>query len=218
VTLALLLAATLVPAVEGVALAGRFTVAGRACPVGQRVALTNAHVIDERPFESSVPAYPMRWSDADGNTGRVAPHQRGLSRIEDLAYLVADRPFARWYRIATETPKPGDEVTLTTPRWGGRGRVLETEAIVTRVARVVAGHLELREGGRPGSSGGCVLNAAGELVAINMAMLPVDGNMLRPAGWAVGVWGDWLAPGWEEIGWSPADGAPAPPLDPWGAR
>lgn len=209
----LLLLAILAAQPEGIAVSGRFAVTARACPIGQRVALTNAHVVDERPFDNDIAAYPLRWSDPEGNSGRAIPHPRGLSRAEDLAYLVSDRPFARWYRIAREQPKPGDEVVLTTPKWGGRGNVLADRVLETRVARVVAGHLELREGGRPGSSGGCVLNVAGELVAINMAMLPVDGSLLAPAGYAVGVWGDWLVPSLEAIGWSPSDGSPGPELE-----
>lgn len=58
------------PDMDGVLrLIGRFSTA-HACPYGDgRYALTAAHVIDPRPFDLSVPAFAVRWSDGNGHSG-----------------------------------------------------------------------------------------------------------------------------------------------------
>lgn len=187
IPLLLLAALATAPEPAGITIVGRYGV-GHACQVGPLVALTAAHVV-ARGSET----FSMRWSDHAGNAGRLEAPAGPASKREDLAVMVSDRPFARWYEVAKDAPKVGDIVTVTGFQWGGRGRVLLERVVVTRVARVVAGHLELRDGAKPGSSGSCVLNALGELVAINVGELPVDGSLTMPAGWAVGVWGEWMA-------------------------
>jgi hypothetical protein len=67
-------------------------------------------------------------------------------------------------------------------RWDGE-HFFQPRIIRAKVLRVVAGHVVYEPGGQPGSSGSCVLNAQGQLVAIN-AFSGMDAS----SGAGVGVW------------------------------
>ncbi|HYM26318.1 MAG TPA: hypothetical protein VEU08_24040, partial [Vicinamibacterales bacterium] len=71
---------------------------------------------------------------------------------------------------------------------------LEAKPVSVTVENVVAGHVIVTAKARPGSSGGCVLNARGELVAIVSGQLEIDG---QPFGLTVGVWGPLADVSWE---------------------
>lgn len=166
---------------------GRFNLA-HGCPVGD-VVLTAAHVIDPRPFEPDVPLLPYRYSDGAGNAGVVAPVS--TERCADLG-VMAVRPgsVVRPYPRAAAEPRPGDRVWYVGYDWSGKKRAFAEKVYHAEVIRVVAGHLVLDEAGDVGSSGSCVLNQAGEVVAINTWGRQV--GMGDEVEGVVGIWGDWL--------------------------
>jgi len=171
---------------------GRFTIA-HACPVvvgGEQFLLTNSHVVDERPFDPAIGAYPVRWSDGHGNEGLAEPERVYVSAdIALLRVTLATGPIARWFNVAAFAPKPGDRVSVLGYRWEGGDHVMEDRRIDARITRVIAGHAVYDRGGHPGSSGGCVLNDADEAIGVNALHIPA--GLGESAGVAVGVWGIW---------------------------
>jgi hypothetical protein len=168
-------------------LVGRFSSA-HACPISPRVALTNAHVIDVRPFDESVKPFPFAWSDGTGASGFLVPLE--LERARDLARVQPLREsdvFPSPLSVASVPPKAGDRVWLLGFSWKNRKSALEDDVIEARVARVVASHVIFTPAGRPGSSVSCVVNEWGEVVAINEGGYETDDGA---AGLAVGVWGN----------------------------
>jgi S1-C subfamily serine protease len=168
-------------------LGGRFTFA-HACPIEDLV-LTSGHVVDARPFEPEVPLLPYRYSDGAGNAGVVAP--LSTERCSDLA-VMAVRPgqVVRPYLRASEAPQIGERVWYIGYDWSGKGKAFAEKVIDAKVIRIVAGHLILDEAGEVGSSGSCVLNQAGEVVAINSFGRQV--GVGEEVEGVVGVWGPWL--------------------------
>lgn len=158
-------------------LIGRYGLA-QACPIAPDTALTNGHVVDPRPFDRTAPMTPYLWSLDSGQGGAVLPRYALGER--DLAVL--DGAGLDPYPVAQDAPAVGQRVWFVGYRYDGRS-TLKTEVIRATVLRVVAGHVIYMPGGRPGSSGSCVLNAAGEVVAINAGMFHDS-----EAGIGVGVW------------------------------
>ena len=71
--------------------------------------------------------------------------------------------------------------------------VTDEDVIEAKVVRIVALHVLFVPSGQPGSSGSCVVNEAGEVVAINEGGYTADDG--GDAGLAVGVWGNlWRMP------------------------
>jgi V8-like Glu-specific endopeptidase len=168
---------------------GRFG-GGHACPIEPRIALTNAHVVDPRPFDESVMPFGAAYSDGVGHAGFLIPIRGRLETLRDLAAvepLTAGVVFADPFRVASEAPKPGDRVWVLGYSWKNRKSALDEDVIDAHVTRVVALHVEFYPSGEVGSSGSCVLNAAGEVVAINSGAWPTDDH--SKGGHAVGVWG-----------------------------
>lgn len=206
--------------VEGtLRLVGRFS-AAHACPIEPRIALTNGHVVDVRPFDSQVPPFPYAWSDGTGASGFLVPttdgegHVTGLERARDLATVEPFSPsqvFPHPLTVARQAPAPGDRVWLLGYSWRNRKSAMEDDVIEARVTRVVALHVLYTPSGQPGSSGSCVVNDAGEVVGINEGGYETDASAsIKPltmwlramtkdagaaAGLAVGVWGTlWRGP------------------------
>lgn len=174
-------------------LIGRFA-SGHACPIEPRVALTNGHVVDMRPFDRDVAAFPYAWSDGTGASGFLV--QLELERGRDLARVQPLREgdvFPHPLRIAANPPQAGDRLLLLGYDWRNRKSALADDVIEVRVTRIVALHVIFTPSGRPGSSGSCLVNEAGEVVAINEGGYDTDANEV--AGLAVGVWGNlWRMP------------------------
>jgi len=169
-------------------LIGRFS-AAHACVLGPRLALTNAHVLDPRPFEADVPLTPYAWSDGEGNSGFLVPVS--TERARDLGTVQPLREsdvFPHYLPVASKAPKPGDRVYLLGFDWSNRKSAMGDDVIVAKVIRVVALHVIFSPSGQPGSSGSCVVNEAGEVVAINEGGYETDDK--EEAGLAVGVWSD----------------------------
>lgn len=176
--LALLLAAP--PFGDVVRLAGKGGI-GSACPIEGGYLVTNAHMAQSM--------WSMRWSDGRGNEG-TAEFARVFDDADWALLKVTRGKVGREFRIAVNPPAIGDRVYVRGYRSDGRKNVLGERRVSTRVTQREAGHIVFEDDGKPGSSGSCVFNDSGEVVAINAAGLGQDEGNER-AGWAVGVWGEW---------------------------
>lgn len=176
-----------------VSLVGRYVRGAHACPVSETLALSNAHVADIAPFYLEPRYQDYRWSDEAGNEGYLTPVW--VARSADLALFKSDKPFRRFYPIAKERPAPGEFAWFLGFNFDNRKSAYEERTFKRRVLRTKAGNLMLDEAGTPGSSGSCILNAAGEVMAINAWGL--DLKSLEEIGIGPGVWGAW-APVLEE--------------------
>lgn len=131
---------------------------------------------------------PYAWSDGSGASGFLVPASRP-EWARDLATVrpVGDAVFPHPLMVAVMAPKAGDRVYLLGFDWKNRKSAMDDDVIEARVTRIVALHVLFVPAGRPGSSGSCLVNEAGEVVAINEGGYDTDANEV--AGLAVGVWG-----------------------------
>jgi hypothetical protein len=174
---------------------GRWTTAS-ACPISERLALTAAHVIDPRPFDRGVPYNPVAFQQGDViGTFTVVRDAAGaelVSRSRDLAYVQSNVPLAGWYERAVEAPKVGDVVYFHGLDWRSRKAAFALRVWRAVVVHVVAGIVVYDPAGEPGTSGSCVFNERGEVVAVNAAGMLVgslrDKGFGDQVGLGVGVW------------------------------
>lgn len=165
-------------------LMGRYNRA-HACPIAPDLAITNAHVVDgSTPFRENK-LLPHEWATRDGAHGLTVPKQAATFR--DLAEIGPYAgEFPRWYPIAANPPQPGDPVWFVGYDMRKKKAAMLERVFAARVVNVVGTYVVMDPSGVPGSSGSCVLNARGEVVAINAEMNPLeDGSVV---GGAVGVW------------------------------
>lgn len=167
-----------------------------ACPISPRLALTSAHVVDLRPFDSGIGLFPYGWSDGFGFFGWVTPlsveSARDLARIEPLSGDNFPHPIP----VAKVVPMPGDRVWFLGYRFDNPKNVMAEERVEARVTRIVASHVFYVPAGHPGSSGSCVLNDAGEVVGIVEGGFTTEEH--EEGGFAVGVWGELIEPPMKE--------------------
>lgn len=153
-----------------------------ACPLGTGIAFTNTHV--------SV-AGALQW-DAAGVTGvldtvTLSDRYRDLTAVRPLASA-----FPRAYPVARSAPAVGEKVWFLGYDYRKAKDAYKPRAFEVRVVNVVAGTVFYHPTGPRGSSGSCVLNAAGEVVAINRGGGDLDNG--DAVGIGVGVWGDRVKP------------------------
>lgn len=176
-------------------LIGRFSGA-HACPTEPRVALTNAHVVDLQPFDAEVPTFGYAWSDGNGGYGFVSPIRGRLEAMRDLAavepYADGDTFRGGTFVIAPVAPKVGDRVYLLGYDWRKPKTTMSDDVIEAKVTNVVAAHVLFFPSGKPGSSGSCIVNEAGQVVAINEGSYEADSK--ENVGIGVGVWGSLKEP------------------------
>lgn len=175
------------PNMDGVLrLVGRFGIA-HACPFDSgQYAWTSAHVVDLRPFDDTRP-FGARWEDGIGESGTLEVLY--VLRDSDLA-LIARNDGKKWdraYPSATEPPKPGDRIHIEGYSYKNKRTAFGPQYHGGEVLRVLADNLVLDENSRQGSSGGCVLNDRGEVVALP-TWGPIHMDNQEQVAIAVGVW------------------------------
>lgn len=153
-----------------------------ACPLGSGIALTNTHVTS---------AGALQW-DAAGASGPLDIVTLS-DRYRDLA---AVRPlygsFPRTYQVAKDPPEVGERLWFVGYDYRKPKDAYKPRVFVVEVVNVFAGIVLYSPTGLRGSSGSCVLNARGEVVAINRGGGDLDdGNVI---GMGIGVWGDRVKP------------------------
>jgi hypothetical protein len=165
---------------------------GHACPINATDALTADHVALKDMFingsEGKFAPFVV-WGDELGNTGTAQWQWSDKRRDLSMIRTVPNTPtFSASLRRAVEVPAVGSKVYVvgydfktTDPGTGGLGDYT-LEATVTGIR---AGVLVYSSTPGGGSSGGCVLNNRGEIVAVNVAMIASEGLGLLVVGpWA----------------------------------
>ena len=163
----------------------------QACPIGPGLALTNAHVIGDEKYHRYI------W-ESRGSVGLLgSPRTTEYDHFRDLARVAPWREpqFPKWYDIATAAPVPGDKVHFRGWDFRKRKDAFAARDFEATVIRVRNAHVYYYPPGVEGTSGSCVLNAAGEVVAINVLGMATEDN--NGVGGGVGVWGDLLQLGQE---------------------
>ena len=168
-----------------ISLMGRHA-SGHACPIAEHLALTAAHVVDPRPFDPTVPVSPADWSNGLGRSGALLPVS--VARDRDLALMRSEQPFGAFYPISRQAPVAGQAVYALAFDWRKRQDMLAPRVLSLEVLRVVARMIVTTPEYYPGASGGCLLNASGEVLGIVAWGMESDDG--REVGLAVGVWGE----------------------------
>lgn len=155
---------------------------GHGCPVSATEALTAEHVVTT-PIDGGFRTSLAIWGDGLGNTGTVtwkwSDIRRDISMVETVK---GTSPFNGYFHVAKSEPQPGDAVYIVGFNYKNR---IEDYLVKAKVLGSQAGVLIYDSTPGPGSSGSCVLNSHGEVVAINSAMINDRGLGLL-------VTGDWL--------------------------
>lgn len=163
----------------------RFSLA-HACPISPTMALTSAHVVDPRPYDQNAPVFAGRWSTEFGSSGELLPPIR-TAMDRDLATVSGS--FPKWFPIAEKAPGPGTPVYALGWEFRNSKDALGDRKYKLEVVRAVAGLLVMRDADpQQGSSGGCVLNALGEVVAIIDSGWDMESGEKVIVG--VAVWGE----------------------------
>lgn len=162
--------------------------AAHGCPVAPRLAFTAAHVVDEQPFDKSVSLFGGRFENMRSTAaGRYQPIFATSDEDFAVVELNADVPY---YRVATKPPKPGDRLYWLAYNFSARKSAYAPKPYVGTVALVYAGTVIVEDDTVQGSSGSCVLNAAGEVVGvISFGMEMAKGGEITGI---VGVWEPWV--------------------------
>jgi hypothetical protein len=158
---------------------------GSACPISETQALTAEHVTSVALPTGTHRVMPLIWSDSLGNTGWgrevLADLTRDLSLFESM-----EGKFKKWFSLSQTEPKPGDEIYILGYDFAKGAIRKEFKA---KVLNSDGAHLVYSRGGEPGSSGSCVLNEKGEVVAINTGYFVLEMGDVRGRG--LNVWGPW---------------------------
>jgi len=177
---ALLVAAA--PSFAGqLAVSGPFA-SGQACAVTEHLALTARHVVETDDG--------TRIEELRGSNGDVAGYFTVVRVYEasDLAALQTELTLTP-YPLAEAPPREGDKVWMQGYDWRNEKDMYQPRVFESTVTRSVAGVLHYVPGGMPGTSGSCVLNEKGELVAIDVNKRWADNR--KPGGGGVAVYGVW---------------------------
>jgi S1-C subfamily serine protease len=175
----LLLLALAVPNLDGeVRLHGRDSLA-HACPLAKDRAITNAHVANSAHV----------WSV--GEVSGVVDSADRPSHFRDLAWVSPKLgQFPVTFQVSQSGPKVGDTLYFVGYDWTSQDKALAPRVFKVKVIRSVAGHIAYKPAGSPGSSGSCVLNEKGEVVAVNKGAIELEDKARIGVG--VAIWGSWL--------------------------
>lgn len=160
--------------------------AAHACPISPTLALTSAHVVDPRPLDPTAPMFGA-LATTEFEAAKVPAKPVLTYPGRDLALLYGR--FVRHFPIAAAAPEPGLPLYAMGYNYANSAHAFESRVNRLEAVRSLGGRLFLKgDDPRPGSSGGCVVNALGEVVAV------IEGHMLMDNGdkvvLAVEVWGE----------------------------
>jgi S1-C subfamily serine protease len=174
----------LAPDLSGVLRLTNGTSLAHACPISMDRALTNRHVVSG--------ASEWVWGIDDGERYHGLVDFAASDEFRDLAVVkpITVMRFPRWYTISKTAPAIGERIYFIGYDWRSHKEAFAPKVFDAKVTRLVNGQLIFDSPGKPGSSGSCILNEAGEVVAINQGAKDTENSSL--AGLGVGVWGSWL--------------------------
>ena len=173
------------PSMAGVVnLIGRESDSAHGCAISPTVVVTNMHVTGENGENV------YRYSTNEGQEGILAPSMVVLSA--DLATLTpkAGGPLKTLARVAANAPAVGSELFWVGYDWDTRPGMFARTNHHGKVSRVVAGLIVIDAETPAGTSGGCVINSAGETVGV-IAWGRRGEQDHKEATIAVGIYGDW---------------------------
>jgi hypothetical protein len=169
-------------------LMGRHNI-GHACPIDENVALTAAHVTDSRWWDDT-PLSAFRYSNDNGQSGIALP--AGVHSEVDLGWIKVGPDPVTFYEVSNIPPVEDDKIFWVEYNTKKEKNAFETERRESRVLRVVAGHIYMKDPPKSGASGGCLFNESGKVVGIVTSGWYVGFTREPNVGGAVGVWGKWL--------------------------
>lgn len=184
IALLLFLAAT-VPDLSWVLKLSNGSNLAQACPISMDKALTNRHVANA--------STEWIWGVAEGEQFHGIARTGDVDIYRDLGFIrpVTVARFPHWYQIAKFAPKAGDRIWFIGFDWRKGKDGFAPRTFPAEVLRIFNGNLIFKSAGAPGSSGSCILNEAGEVVAINQGGKDMEDK--QEDGTGVGIWGDWLS-------------------------
>lgn len=183
--LALLLALA-IPDLSGILKLTNGKSMAHACPTSMDRAYTNAHVAGD--------GGTVIWGVGDGESSHgLARLEGGVDEFRDLVVIkpITVQRFPQWYPLAHDAPKVGDRIYFLGFEFKNEQEAFGPKQFKGVVTGLFNGHLIFKSAGQPGTSGSCILNEAGETVAINQGGKDTENQ--GEAGIGVGVWGDWLS-------------------------
>lgn len=146
-----------------------------ACPAGGQL-LTAAHVVEDETHSAWQGGVPIAWEDMAGHGGWVSMDSGDTARDVVIVSPVKDSPplpsftypLAKGFKVGEAVYIIGYRFTAEHP----------TEPVLVRakITGSIAGHVFYDKTPGEGSSGGCVINEAGEVIAVNV------GGLLKPKG------------------------------------
>jgi len=162
---------------------GRWQMA-HVCPVAPNFAITNFHVVHD---EDKV--YPLMVSNDLGQESIFSV--RYAYPWTDLVGGHLKSP-VQFYPVSQETPVAGEPVWWVGYNFQSASSAFATQVFSGHISRLVAHHLIIDSPTVQGSSGSCVLNSHGYVIAIIEAIIVTNDNAKETA--AIGVWGSTLDP------------------------
>lgn len=168
-----------------VAVVGQSSVA-HACPIGPELLLTAAHVVQDKGLVGAE-AKAYRAENAEW-AGFVDAEM--ASDYEDAGFLRADTRLPSWYEFALAPPKVGERLWWVGYDWRKREQAFQRRVFSGRVVTLVAGNIVFDTETPNGSSGSCVLNAAGQVVGVISWGKSMEDT--KDAAVAVGMWPPWF--------------------------
>jgi V8-like Glu-specific endopeptidase len=184
------------------AMHGRFSSA-QACPIGERRALTAAHVLDIMPFEQNAPLVWYRFESWNLQVRGVAKPIL-VASATDLGLVELSEP-VEFFPIAERAPEVGERLYWIGFDFDKTRNAMGQKLFSGEVLLVHAGSIIVDAETSPGTSGGCVLNARSEVVGIVSFGMAIGYRSKPNVMGAVGVFSRWLDSFKELPEWAPVE-------------